>query len=80
MADLATGMRVGAAMPPGEPLKLPADGQRPTIKIDVLPPEPKRLALTQSQTEGDAPPGAVSPWRGQPDDEVWNGHEVTHDG
>lgn len=60
MAALAAGMRVGAAVAPGEPLKLPPDGQSPRVKIDVLPPESKRLALTQSQAEGDTPSGACA--------------------
>jgi len=38
MPVLGASTRVGAAMPPGKPLKLPANGQCPHVKIDVLPP------------------------------------------
>jgi hypothetical protein len=68
MAILAASMRVGTAVPPGKTLKLPTDGQRTRVEIDVLPPEPKRLTLTKSQGQGDAPPSAVSLRRSQPDD------------
>jgi len=45
----AAGVRIGAAMPPGVALKLPAHCQRSSVKINVLPAEPKCLPLPQSQ-------------------------------
>ena len=61
MAVLGASTRVGAAMPPGKALKLPANGQCPGVKIDMLPPEPKCLALAQPQSQGHAPSGTVPP-------------------
>jgi hypothetical protein len=42
---LAAGVWVAAAVPPGQTLELPPDGERPSFKIDILPPQPKGLVL-----------------------------------
>jgi len=65
MAVLSASTRVGAAMLPGQPLKLPADGQCSNVKIDVLPLKSKHLALPQSQSQGNAPSSAVPPCSGE---------------
>jgi hypothetical protein len=36
-------------MPPGQPLKLPADSDDSGIKINVLPAQPKSFSLPQAQ-------------------------------
>ena len=68
MAVFSAGVRVGATVPPGKALELPADGQGPGVGIDMPPLEPKRLALAQPQGQGDAPAGAGPLGRSQPED------------
>lgn len=68
VAVLAADVRVGAAVPPWQPLELPADGECPGIEINVLPLQPKRFTLTEPQGQGNTPPSAVTPRCGQPED------------
>src|SRR5215472_2884273 len=68
MTALGADTGIGAAVLPGEALKLPADSQRSGVQIDVLPPKTKGFTLAQPKCEGDTPAGAVSPRCNQPDD------------
>jgi hypothetical protein len=68
MTALGADIGIGAAVLPGETLKLPADGQCFGLQIDVLPPKTKGFTLAQPECEGDTPPGAVSLRCSQPDD------------
>ena len=68
MMALGADTGIGAAVLPGEALKLPADGQCSGVQIDVLPPKTKGFTLAQPKCEGDTPAGAVSPRCDQPDD------------
>jgi hypothetical protein len=56
----AAGVRIGAAVAPGETLKLPPDLDRPLVEIDVLPSQSERLALAQSKRETDRPADTVT--------------------
>src|SRR5215468_1844590 len=68
MTALGADIGIGAAVLPGEALKLPADGQCSGLQVDVLPPKTKGFTLAQPECEGDTPAGAVSPRCSQPDD------------
>src|SRR5215471_7296559 len=66
MTALGADIGIGAAVLPGEALKLPADGQCSGLQVDVLPPKTKGFTLAQPECEGDTPAGAVSPRCSQP--------------
>jgi hypothetical protein len=68
VAVFAAGVRVRAAMPPAEALKLPADHQYPRIEVDVLPAQAKSFTLPQPECQSHAPPGAIASCRSESDD------------
>ena len=51
VAVLAAGLGIGAAVLPGEALKLPADGQCSGVQIDVLPSKTKGALRAPGQAE-----------------------------
>jgi len=55
VAVFPAGMRVGAAVPPGKALELPADGQGPGVEIDMPPLEPKRLTAPTGRRNPPSP-------------------------
>ena len=59
MMALGADTGIGAAVLPGEALKLPADGQCSGVQIDVLPPKTKGFTLAQPKCKSDTPAGAA---------------------
>jgi hypothetical protein len=56
---------VAAMRVPG-PQPRAADAQHAVVQVHVLPPQAQRLALPQSQRQGESPPGAIAPLAGHP--------------
>ena len=65
---VTAGLRVIAAVTPGQALELPPDGDRALVEVNVLPPQAERFSLAQPKGQGHAPAGAVAAVGGERDD------------
>jgi hypothetical protein len=48
MTVLAAGARIGAFVPSAKSLELPADSERGSVEVNMLPAESERFALAQA--------------------------------
>ena len=54
---------IGTAVPPRKPLQLMPDLHLAGLQVQVLPPQPERLALAQAACQAHRPPSGVAPLR-----------------
>src|SRR5579875_2577125 len=61
-------LRLGAAVPPRRTAEGAVHSQRPRVEVDVVPAEPERLSLAETEPERQHPAGAVAPALGRRQD------------